>query len=243
VDYQRALAAFASDRRDGRLDADLRKSVLDRLIDEELLVQRGLELRLATRDPMVRRNLSAAVIALLVARAEDDAANPDDDALRAFYRENQDLFSSPDLVRVEQAFFGNKKSGGAGAAAERAKAAHQRLEQGESFAAVAADADETTYSLPDTLLPLDKLREYVGPTATREVALLRPGEITAPLAGVSGHRILRVVDRRPGRIRPFDEVRELVRAEFRRNAGDTRVHEVLEQRREAAEIRVAEDKL
>jgi hypothetical protein len=243
VDYQRALAAFASDRRDGRLDAELRRAVLDRLIDEELLVQRGLELRLAARDPMVRRNLSAAVIALLVARAEDDAADPDEAVLRAFYRDNRSLFRSPELVRVQQAFFGNRESGGSSAAAERAKAARARLDRGESFAAVMADADETTYELPNSLIPLDKLREYVGPTATRAVAGLEPGQHTEPLAGISGHSILRLVALRPGSARSFESVRALVREEYRRNAGDARVRKVLADRREMAEIRVAEEKL
>src|SRR5262249_37632841 len=61
-EYRRALDAVAGDRRD-EPDEALRRHVLDRLIDEELLVQRGLELGLARVDPRVRRELAAAVVA------------------------------------------------------------------------------------------------------------------------------------------------------------------------------------
>jgi len=243
VDYQRALAAFASDRRDGRLDDDLRRRVLDRLIDEELLVQRGLELRLAARDPMVRRNLSAAVIALLVARAEDDAANPSEEALRAFYNANQHYFRHPDQLRVEEMLFTTKQSGSTAAAGQRALAAHSRLASGDSFAAVRASADEATAPLPGALLPVGKLREYIGPSATRAVAALEPGQWTEPLTGVSSHRILRLVERRPVGLRPYDEVRKLVAEEFRRSAGDSRVRAVLDERRTIADVAIAEDEL
>src|SRR5262245_15749646 len=52
-DYERALAAFASDRR-SPVEAGDRRHVLDRLIDEELLVQRGLDLGFSRSDRRVR---------------------------------------------------------------------------------------------------------------------------------------------------------------------------------------------
>src|SRR4030095_3771751 len=49
-EYDRAVAAFASDRREPIGPAE-RRHVLDRMLDEELLVQRGVELGLARTDP------------------------------------------------------------------------------------------------------------------------------------------------------------------------------------------------
>ncbi len=49
ADYERAVVALASDRREPLEDED-RRYVLDRLVDEELLVQRGLELGFARLD-------------------------------------------------------------------------------------------------------------------------------------------------------------------------------------------------
>src|SRR5687768_11054675 len=55
-EYDRAVAAFASDRR-APIGAEDRRHVLDRMLDEELLVQRGLELGLARHDRRVRGDI------------------------------------------------------------------------------------------------------------------------------------------------------------------------------------------
>jgi hypothetical protein len=92
ADYERTLSALAGDRREG-LSADDRRRALDRLVDEELLVQRGLELDLARRDVRVRRDLTAAVVDAVVAGHED--AEPDAAALAAFYAAHRDFFARP----------------------------------------------------------------------------------------------------------------------------------------------------
>lgn len=100
-EYHRALAALAHDRREP-LDAAVRQRVLERLIDEELLVQRGAELELEAQDRVLRNALAAAVLDDLVARGQARAGEPDDAALRAFYAEHRGLFASPERVRVRQ---------------------------------------------------------------------------------------------------------------------------------------------
>jgi hypothetical protein len=92
-------------------------------------------------------------------------------------------------------------------------------------------------------LPLPKIREYLGPTPTRALLGLAPGEVTEPLATVGGQRILRLVAREPGGVRPLSDVRNLVRAEFQRQAGERNVRNVLAERRDAAEIHIAEERL
>ncbi len=67
--YERVLAALAADSRNPVDDADKRR-LLDRLIDEELLVQRGLELGLASSDGAVRKAVAGAMIESIVAEAD-----------------------------------------------------------------------------------------------------------------------------------------------------------------------------
>ena len=67
-DYERALAALSADRRSA-LDDDDRRRVLDRLVDEELLVQKGLDLGLPRRDRRVRSDIVASVVESVVAEA------------------------------------------------------------------------------------------------------------------------------------------------------------------------------
>lgn len=98
--YENALRAVAGDRKDGTLRADDSERVLQRLIDQELLIDRAVELGLHERDPQIRNQLATAMIDFLVRRAEDEAASADEAALRQFYQENQFRFERSPEYRV-----------------------------------------------------------------------------------------------------------------------------------------------
>jgi len=86
------VQAVATDKRDP-LTAEDRAHVLERLIEEELLVQRGLTLGLARQDRRVRADLTATVIDGVVSDASE--GEPSDDELTAFYAANRDFFAGP----------------------------------------------------------------------------------------------------------------------------------------------------
>ena len=67
-EYARLLAALASDRRNPLTEED-RRRLLDRLIEEELLVQRARELGVDRLDRRVRSILVSAMIDSIVAEA------------------------------------------------------------------------------------------------------------------------------------------------------------------------------
>lgn len=242
AEYDRALAGVAAERR-APPDAALRRRVLDRLIDEELLVQRGLALGLAERDPRVRADLAAAVIALAVEGAgagagpestdgRDDDPETSEAALRRWYAEHAHELGRPPRIAVEEAWFG-----GAGAAV-RAAAARRSIDGGASFATVRAAADRPIAPLPAGPLPLGKLEELIGRPAAARVQSLVPGQVSEPLAAAGGVRLLRVVAHADGEPRPFEQVRDQVRAEVTRRAGDRRLRQLLDDERRRAEIRI-----
>ena len=121
--YRRAVAALASDRRDP-LDAEDRRRVLDRMIDEELLVQRGLELGLARHDRRVRADLVQAVIESVLADA--DERPPSAAEIGELYRENLDYFARPGRLHVRQLLVRGEDE----PAWERARRAAERLRLG-----------------------------------------------------------------------------------------------------------------
>ena len=120
--YQRLLAALASDRR-SELSEEDRRHVLDRLIDEELLVQHGLALGLARSDRRVRADLFSAVIEGLVAEVEE--REPDRAELEAFYRDEREYFVQTGRLWVRQIVV-RVRPGDEGPAAERAREATRR---------------------------------------------------------------------------------------------------------------------
>jgi hypothetical protein len=98
--YESALQAVASDRKGGTLRQDDRERVLQRLIDQELLIDRALELGLHERDLQIRNQLVTAMIDFLVRRAEDEATAVDEAELRAFYEEQRFRFERNPQYRV-----------------------------------------------------------------------------------------------------------------------------------------------
>ncbi|MEM7435949.1 MAG: hypothetical protein AAF436_12410 [Myxococcota bacterium] len=98
--YERALAAVAADRKGGTLRNDDRERVLGRLIDQELLVGRAIELGLHERDPQLRNQLATAMIDFLVRQAEDDSRDVSDEELEAFYERERFRFERNPQYRV-----------------------------------------------------------------------------------------------------------------------------------------------
>ncbi len=235
-EYQRLLAALAADRRTP-LDEDDRRHVLDRLIEEELLVQHALDLGLVRTDRRVRADLVSGVLASLNAAA--DAYEPSAGEVESFYAENADYFARPGRLWVRDLFVGRQKRSDAEAAA-RAREATDRLRAGESVESVReALADPPVAPLPDAPLPPAKLREYVGPSALSAALHLKPGQVSDPVATPQGYHVLVLVERTNAATEPLAAVEPMVRAEMRRREGDRALRERLDALRAQADVVVA----
>jgi parvulin-like peptidyl-prolyl isomerase len=235
-DYLRALAAVAEDRRTPVDQAEKRR-ILDRLIEEELLVQRGIELGLVRRERTVRASLVAATIDLLAGAGGGEETADD---LRAFYDTHRDYFADPGRLRVRQVLV-RAQGRGEDDARARADDAARRLRAGEPFEEVRrALGDEEVAPLPDTALPAAKLREYVGETAARAAFERAAGETTDPVRSSMGFHVLQVVERTPPSVAPFEQVTELVRSELRRRADDATLRAALASLRRAADVQAVE---
>ncbi len=232
--YERAVQALATDRR-GPIGEAEKRHVLERLVDEELLVQRGLELGLAQVDRRVRGDLVSAVIQAVVSQSE--AEEPDDGQIEAFYAEQRDYFARTGRLRVRQVWVRGPPAREEGEARARADEVAGRLRAGEPFEGVdEALGDRQVAPLPADPLPAAKLREYLGPTVTRAALELEPGAISLPLRSSTGYHVLQLVDREPGAVPPLDRIREEVRAELRRRAGDQALRAYLAELREHADL-------
>ena len=95
-EFARAMALLTRDKGNEITDED-RARVLNGLIDEELLVQRGIEMGIIDSDRAVRKAISTAMIQTIV--AESSSKQPSEDDLRAFY---EDRYGSHNAFLFEQ---------------------------------------------------------------------------------------------------------------------------------------------
>ena len=73
-----------------RLHEDDKKNVLERLIDEQLLLQRGLEIDLPQTEGMVRKSIVNSMIDKIV--VEGQLFSVPENTLIEFYEDNKDFF-------------------------------------------------------------------------------------------------------------------------------------------------------
>ncbi|WP_291843451.1 hypothetical protein [Maricaulis sp.] len=97
ADLQLALEAMARDSRND-LPEDASSYALARLIDEELLYQRAIELDLPRNASTIRRSVVIAMIDSILARAD---LEPDQAALRELFAAEPERFSGEPMLRVE----------------------------------------------------------------------------------------------------------------------------------------------
>ncbi len=237
-DFQQLVAGLAGDRREP-IDDQQRRQVLDRLIEEELLLQRALDLGFARKDPRVRADLTQAMIAAIVDESKD--LQPSDVELRAFYEENQAFFTPSGALRVRQIFCRAPTLGDVAATEARCADAAKRLRAGEDYATLRQQlGDQELSPLPDTPLPPSKLRDYLGPTALRAVLDLAPGAVSEPVRSGTGFHVLQVVEHQPTAAPPLDAIKTEVLAEYRRRAGDRALRAYLDDLRSRSDVVVGE---
>jgi hypothetical protein len=240
TNYQRALSALARDRRDPLSDAD-RVHILNRLIEEELLVQRATELGLDRTDPVVRNTLVSAMIETIVAGVGQTEPAAEDVA--AFYEANREFFARTDRYWVRQLRFPVTRADDGSTnepdARARAEEATRRLRGGETLSVLSRELDAGgVLPLPDGYLPASKLREYLGPTPALAASAMQTGEVSEPIRGGSAYHVLQMVERVTSPPLPLEAVESQVRAEMRRRAGDESLRSYLENLREDADVRL-----
>lgn len=107
ADVELALEAMARDSRNP-LPRDAARYALDRLIDEELLFQRGVELDLPRNASTVRRTIVLSMIDSITSQADLDASEAQ---LRELFADNISLFRGEPLLRLEWASAPDPQSG------------------------------------------------------------------------------------------------------------------------------------
>jgi len=185
-DFEQALAL---DLAAGAVrNASTERRVLDRMIDEELRVQRAIQLRLHLTDPRVRMDLASAVAEAATVAAE--VLPPDEAALRAHFEQKRDYFAGRGPLRVRQIWVAIV-GGNLGEAFTRARSATTLLREKQSFEIVKDIAGNSEpRPVPDRLLSPEELGGLIGGTALNVALTLRIGEVTDPIRMTDGFLVL-----------------------------------------------------
>lgn len=234
--YQQLLNDLAADKRTPVSDED-RQFVLDRLIDEELMILRGVELGLPETSPEIRKAIAGAVIMQVVTEAQ--VSMPEDAELLSLYDSDPGFFSSNNRYRVR---WWRLNGNGVGIS-NKAGNAYRQLKTGAEIGSILKSSGfERVTELPDTLLPISKLIDYMGPVLANQVTALPAGRFTHPVDSDHGMHILYLAEDKAGALASFEDIRAVVETEYQRRQADQALRDYLAWLRKRTEIVIVESK-
>lgn len=200
--------------------------LLQRLIDDELLIQRGVELGMTQSDLAVRQAVIDSLIASVTAEA--DAASPTEDELAQYLADNADRFSYISKVSADAWQTDDESAAQSFIAALRA-----------DDAAVSENDVQRMPDLPPGLMSLEILGTYLGPGIAAAVAEMPEGS-SAVFARRGRWLVVRINGKERSTLTDLSAVRNRVLIDYRRNLAEQSLRTYIEDLRQRADISVAQ---
>ncbi|UIJ97731.1 peptidyl-prolyl cis-trans isomerase [Rhizobium leguminosarum] len=202
------------------------KGLIDDYVKEEILVRQALALGLDEDDTVVRRRLRQKMEFLNVADA--DALGATDAELEAYLAANPRAFDVDAKLAFQQSFLNPERRG-----ETVARDATSNLQVLLTNPAVDYTSLGDATMLPSDLPLTDKtsIAQTFGMDFAEALDKAPVGQWTGPVLSSFGFHLVRVVERKPGRVPSLDEVRDAVTREWinakRRELDDQRFAELL----------------
>lgn len=216
-----ALSRLQHDSREP-LDASDEEWVLKRLIEEELLVQHGLALGLAHSEHNVRATIVQSLIT--AATAEASASNPNDAELQQFYAGNRALFTAPPAAALRVWTATNEELAAAVIAGE---------------ADPSAEGLERFTALPESMMPMSKVRDYLGPTLTGRISQRQQAGFYSETIA-DKYYLVQILELQEPETAPFESIKGEVLARYRQDSADRALREYIDLLRRRASVLIAD---
>jgi hypothetical protein len=209
--------------------AEQRRAVLEDLIREETLVQRGRELDVATVDPDVRLAMVKAVQESAAANAFTD--DPDAAQLRAYYDARRDVYASEGTMSlVDLVFDEEQRAAAASAALKKGRTVEDVLKAFGGRNSERVKGEEFYFAA----------KIHLGDALFDVARTLPDGSVSEPTAE-DGIHVLVMTKNAPPVPLPFEAARARVLTDYRRDAVERLVTANDKFLRARANILIAED--
>jgi hypothetical protein len=182
---------------------DRDKQLLQRLIDDELILQRAEELGILRADPGIRKLLARSAINTVV--RESQALLIKEPQLIAFYNNHQAVFQKPQRITLQAAQFDDL---------EMANISRNAVLLGDSLKKTVSLVGGKILPIPVSPLPKHMLIRYLGISLTDLALGLSATQISQPILQGDNIYLLHVVENQPATLMPFKQVRETVMTEL-----------------------------
>lgn len=192
-------------------NAELRKAV-DGYVRNEILYREALARRMDREDPRVRIALIQKM--QMLAAGQADARGVTEEDLSAFFALRKEQYRIPARVSLIQVFFRD----GTDSRARAENLLAQFQEQEPSEAVLREAGDPLMLEAVHEAVTASDLEKQFGTDFTAEVLSLPEGKWSGPVRSGYGLHVVKVFDRKPGRIPDLAEVRDKVEGDLQYEA-------------------------
>lgn len=163
-------------------DEELLEIVLEKMIEEELLLQKGIELELHKFDIQIRKAIIQQVIDSVLLQNEEEITEKE---LRAYYENNKNKYQLSKLIHLDIIFLNSQREEDINLLfeaistigfAETKKQFHQEL----------------FFSIPDRLISIKDCIQLLGTNICKEIFELNLNDISNPIKYENGSLVIRI---------------------------------------------------
>ena len=213
------------DQSNSELTLEKKSLIRERLIDEELLIQRAIELDLVRNDSLVKGNVIQTMFQYIINSSE--LAEPSETELRDYFNKEKNYFSSGKRYKLKNYTFRNLND---------AELARNLLMQSDLENFLKLIETEKAIDLPNVFLTPQKIRDYLGPKALEELPSLEKGDFSNIFEINQIPSIIICIDILLDNKPKFEEIIEQIKNKFIRDREDKLVKEYIKNLRNFYEI-------
>ena len=213
------------DQSNSELTLEKKNLIRERLIDEELLIQRAIELDLVRNDSLVKGNVIQTMFQYIINSSE--FAEPSEAELREYFSKEKNYFSSGRRYKLKNYTFRNLND---------AETAINLLNQSDLESFLKLVETESAIDLPNDFLTPQKIRDYLGPKVLDELPSLEKGGFSNIFKINEVPSIVICIDILLDNNPKFEEIAEQIKNKFIRDREDSLVKEYIENLRNFYEI-------
>ena len=225
--YQTVIQLIKNDKRDDLTDID-RKMALERIIEEELLVQYAYQNGFLEADDLLRKSIVRSVVDSIA--EQSISVIPNEKTLRDFYQDNLSLFTIDEQFRIVILSSQNGSDINAG-----------KIIWQDSYdipLLMNEIGSIKKLEISSDFISKYRLGTLIGPLLRDVVLSLKLGETSEPLETIYGYSIVTLIDKK-GRVIPdFKEINKIVLQEYKRRQRETILNDLLSDLKRQSDINI-----
>ena len=225
--YQTVIQLIKNDKRDDLTDID-RKMALERIIEEELLVQYAYQNGFLEADDLLRKSIVRSVVDSIA--EQSISVIPNEKILRDFYQDNLPLFTVDEQFRIVILSSQNGSDINAG-----------KIIWQDSYdipLLMNEIGSIKKLEISSDFISKYRLGTLIGPLLRDVVLSLKLGETSEPLETIYGYSIVTLIDKKDRVVPDFKEINEIVLQEYKRRQRETILNDLLSDLKRQSDINI-----